>query len=85
MKEKSINSHRNVYDGIQQNSSNKVSDFPILAEMRKSCSLSHQRYKDDLEKKQETSCSIWSYSQAEGYGRGIVKSEAEDFGDWNLY
>ena len=58
MKEKSINSHRNVYDGIQQNSSNKVSDFPILAEMRKSCSLSHQRYKDDLEKKQETSCSI---------------------------
>ena len=50
MKEKSITSQRTVYDGIQQHSSNKVSDFPISAEMRKSCSLSHQRYKNDLEK-----------------------------------
>ena len=50
MKEKSITSQRTVYDGIQQHSSNKVSDFPISAEMKKSCSLSHQRYKDNLEK-----------------------------------
>ena len=57
MKEKSITSQRTVYDGIQQHSSNKVSNFPVSAEMRKSCSLSHQRYKDDLEKKkQERSC-----------------------------
>ena len=50
MKEKSITSQCTVYDGIKQHSSNKVFDFPISAEMRKSCSLSHQRYKDDLEK-----------------------------------
>ena len=50
MKEKSITSQRTVYDGIQQHSSNKISDFPVLAEMRKSCSLSHQRYKDNIEK-----------------------------------
>ena len=50
MKEKSITSQRTVYDGIQQHSSNKFSDFPISAEMRKSCSLSHKRYKDNLEK-----------------------------------
>ena len=50
LKEKSITSQRTVYDGIQQHSSNKVSDFPISAEMRKSCSLSHQRYKDGLNK-----------------------------------
>ena len=42
-KEKSITSQRCVYDGIQQHSSNKVSNFLISAEMRKSCSLSHQR------------------------------------------
>ena len=53
MKEKSITSQCTVYDGIQQHSSNKVSDFPISAEMRKSCSLSHQWYKDDLEKKKK--------------------------------
>ena len=39
-----------MYDGIQQHSSNKISDFPISAEMRKSRSLSHQRYKDNIEK-----------------------------------
>ena len=50
MKEKSITSQHSVYDGIQQHSSNKVSNFLISTEMRKSCSLSHQRYKDDLEK-----------------------------------
>ena len=50
MKEKSITLQRTVYDGIQQNSSNKVSDFPISAKMRKSYSFSHQRYKDDAEK-----------------------------------
>ena len=50
MKEKSINSQHTVYDGIQQHSSSKVSDFPTSAEIRKSCSLFHQRYKDDLEK-----------------------------------
>ena len=55
MKEKSITSQRTVHDDIQQHSSNKVSDFPISVEMRKSCSFSHQRYKDDLEKsKKET-------------------------------
>ena len=50
MKEKLITSQRTVYDDIQQHSSNKVSDFPISAKMRKSFNLSHQRYKDDLEK-----------------------------------
>ena len=50
MKEKLITSQCNVYDGIQQYSSNNVSDFPVSPEMRKSYSLSHQRYKDDLEK-----------------------------------
>ena len=50
MKEKSITSQRTVYDGIQEHSSNKVSDFPISAEMRKRCSLSHQRYKGDSKK-----------------------------------
>ena len=36
MKEKSITSQRTVYDDIQQHSSNKVSDFPVSAETRKS-------------------------------------------------
>ena len=39
-----------MYDDIQQHLSNKVSDFPISTEMRKSCSLSHQRYQHSLEK-----------------------------------
>ena len=56
MKERPITSRCTVYDGIQQHSTNKVSNFPVSAEMRKSCSLSHQRYKDDLEKKEERSC-----------------------------
>ena len=50
MKEKSITSQCTVYEDIQQHSSNMVSDFQISAEMRKSCSLSHQRYKGDLKK-----------------------------------
>ena len=55
MKEKSITSQRTVHDDIQQHASNKVSDFPVSVEMRKSCSFSHQRYQDDLEKsKKET-------------------------------
>ena len=50
MKEKSITSQCTLYDGIQQHSSNKFSHFRISAEMRKRCSLSHQWYKDNLEK-----------------------------------
>ena len=50
MTKKSITSQRTVYDDIQQHLSNKVSDFPISTEMRKSCSLSHQRYQHSLEK-----------------------------------
>ena len=50
MKEKWITSQPTVYDGIQEHSSNKVSNFPISAEMTKSCSLSHQRYKGNPQK-----------------------------------
>ena len=49
MQEKSLTSQRLVYDAID-NGSSQLSDFQITPALRKSCLLSYQRYKLELEK-----------------------------------
>ena len=49
MQEKSLTSQRLVYDAIH-NGSSQLSDFQITPALRKSCLLSYQRYKLELEK-----------------------------------
>ena len=52
MEEKSLTSQRLVYDAIH-NGNAKLTDFQITPALRKSCLLSHQQYKMELEKKAE--------------------------------
>ena len=52
MEEKSLTSQRLVYDTIHDGNA-KLTDFQITPALRKSCLLSHQQYKMELEKKAE--------------------------------
>ena len=52
MEEKSLTSQRLLYDAIH-NGNPKLTDFQIIPTLRKSCLLSHQQYKMELEKKAE--------------------------------
>ena len=52
MEEKSLTSQRLVYDAIHDGNA-KLTDFQITPALRKSCLLSHQQYKMELEKKVE--------------------------------
>ena len=49
--------------------------------MRKSCSLLHQRYKDDLEKNKKEAVESDLILKRKDKDEEIQKSEAEDFGD----
>ena len=53
--------------------------------MRKSCSLLHQRYKDDLEKNKKEAVESDLILKRKDKDEEIQKSEAEDFGDWKLH
>ena len=52
MEEKSMTSQRLVYDAVHDGKA-KLTDFKITPALRKSCLLSHQHYKMELEKKTE--------------------------------
>ena len=52
MEEKSLTSQRLVYDAIHDGNA-KLTDFQITPALRKSCLLSHQQNKMELEKKAE--------------------------------
>ena len=57
MGEKSLTSQRLVYDAIHDGNA-RLTDFQITPALRKSCLLSHQKYKMELEKKaEEKQCS----------------------------
>ena len=49
--------------------------------MRKSCSLLHQRYKDDFEKNKKEAVESDLILKRKAKDEEIQKSEAEDFGD----
>ena len=48
MQEKSLISQRLIYDSIQSRDL-KLHEFVITTDLRKSCKLAHQRYKQELE------------------------------------
>ena len=52
MEKKSLTSQSFIYEAIHDGNA-KLTDFQITPRLRKSCLLSHQQYKMELEKKVE--------------------------------
>ena len=72
MKEKSLVSQRLIHDKILSENVN-VSTFQISPELRKSCMLASQRYKQDLEKQK-----MEKIAQGEGLKRKLKCEELEN-------